>query len=107
MGSAFEVSSKVLGAGFLEKSMNGQCCAELALRGVSAETQASFPVCYKGQYVANLVPIPRLSAVPDEFFHIPPDAAGANPVFYGIRAASAVARATPSWPSARLPYPAT
>lgn len=26
---------------------------ELMLRGVSAKTQASFPVCYQGQYVGD------------------------------------------------------
>jgi GxxExxY protein len=58
IGSAFEVS-KVLGAGFLEKIYERAMLRELTLRGVSAKTQASFPVCYKGQsvgdYCADLV----------------------------------------------------
>ena len=58
IGSAFEVS-KALGAGFLEKVYELAMLRQLTLRGVSAKTQASFPVCYQGQYVmwANLVPI--------------------------------------------------
>jgi GxxExxY protein len=47
IGSAFEVS-KVLGAGFLEKAYEWAMLRELTLRGASAKTQASFPVCYKG-----------------------------------------------------------
>ena len=49
MGSAFEVS-KALGAGFLEKVYELAMLRQLTLRGVSAKTQASFPVCYQGQY---------------------------------------------------------
>ena len=41
IGSAFEIAN-VLGAG-------------LALRGVSAKAQVSFPVCYKGQYIGEYV----------------------------------------------------
>jgi len=52
IGSAFEVS-KALGAGFLEKVYERAMLRELTLRGVSAKTQASFPVCYKGQYVGE------------------------------------------------------
>ena len=52
IGSAFEVS-KALGAGFLEKVYERAILRELTLRGASAKTQASFPVCYKGQYVGE------------------------------------------------------
>jgi len=52
IGSAFEVS-KVLGAGFLERVYERAMLRELTLRGVSAKTQASVPVCYKGQYVGE------------------------------------------------------
>ena len=44
MGSACEVS-KALGAGFLEKVYERAMWRQLTLRGVSAQTQASFPVC--------------------------------------------------------------
>jgi len=36
-----------LGAGFLEKVYERAMFRDLTLRGVSAKTQASFPVCYK------------------------------------------------------------
>jgi GxxExxY protein len=56
--SAFEIA-KVLGAGFLEKVYERALVRELALRGVSAKTQVSFPVCYTGmytgEYLADLV----------------------------------------------------
>jgi len=48
----FEVS-KALGAGFLEHVYERAMLRGLTLRGVSAKTQASFPVCYKGQYVGE------------------------------------------------------
>jgi len=48
IGSAFEVAN-VLGAGFLEKVYERALLRELALRGVSAKAQISFPVCHKGQ----------------------------------------------------------
>jgi GxxExxY protein len=54
IGSAFEIS-KVLGAGFLEKVYERALIRELALRGLSAKAQVSFPVCYKGQYVGEYV----------------------------------------------------
>ena len=54
IGSAFEVAN-VLGAGFLEKGYERALIRELALRGVSAKRQISFPVCYKGQYVGEYV----------------------------------------------------
>jgi GxxExxY protein len=52
IGSAFEVAN-VLGAGFREKVYERALVRELALRGVSAKTQVSFPVCYKGKYVGE------------------------------------------------------
>src|SRR5207302_11317831 len=52
IGSAFEVAN-VLGAGFLEKVYERAMIRELALRGVHAKAQVSFPVCYKGQYVGE------------------------------------------------------
>jgi GxxExxY protein len=58
IGSAFEVAN-VLGAGFLEKVYERALVVELGLRGLSVESQASFPIRYKGQhlgdYVADLV----------------------------------------------------
>ena len=48
IGSAFEVAN-ALGAGFLEKVYERALIRELALRGVSAKPQVSFPVCYKGR----------------------------------------------------------
>jgi GxxExxY protein len=54
IGAAFEIS-KVLGAGFLEKVYERALIRELILRGVSAKSQVSFPVCYKGQYVGEYV----------------------------------------------------
>ena len=47
--------ANVLGAGFLEKVYERALIRELALRGVSAKAQVSFPVCYKGQYVGEYV----------------------------------------------------
>ena len=52
IGSAFEIAN-VLGAGFLEKVYERALIRELALRGVSAKAQVSFPVCYKGKYVGE------------------------------------------------------
>jgi GxxExxY protein len=52
IGSAFEIAN-VLGAGFLEKVYERALIRELALRGVSAKAQVSFPVCYKGRYVGE------------------------------------------------------
>ena len=56
IGSAFEVAN-VLGAGFLEKVYERALIRELALRGVNAKAQVSFPVCYKGSAWANMWPI--------------------------------------------------
>ena len=54
IGSAFEIAN-VLGSGFLEKVYERALIRELALRGLSAKAQVSFPVCYKGQYVGEYV----------------------------------------------------
>jgi len=54
IGSAFEIAN-VLGAGFLEKIYERALIRELALRGLSVKAQASFPVCYKGQYLGEYV----------------------------------------------------
>ena len=54
IGSAFEVAN-VLGAGFLEKVYERALIRELALRGVRAKAQVSFPVSYKGQYMGEHV----------------------------------------------------
>jgi GxxExxY protein len=54
IGSAFEIS-KVLGTGFVEKVYERALIRELALRGVTAKAQVSFPVCYKAQYVGEYV----------------------------------------------------
>src|SRR5919197_6587652 len=54
IGAAFEVAN-VLGSGFLEKVYERALIRELALRGVNAKPQVSFPVCYKGQYVGEYV----------------------------------------------------
>jgi len=52
IGSAFEVAN-VLGAGFLERIYERALIRELALLGVSAKSQVSFPVCYKGKYLGE------------------------------------------------------
>ena len=58
IGAAFEVAN-VIGAGFLEKVYERALVHELALRGVSAKAQVSFPISckgkYLGEYVADLV----------------------------------------------------
>ena len=54
IGSAFEVVN-LLGAGFLEKVYERALIRELALRGVSAKAQVSFPVSYKGLYIGEYV----------------------------------------------------
>jgi GxxExxY protein len=58
IGAAYEVSN-VLGCGFLEKVYARALVRELALHGMSVQSQASFPVTYKGQsvgeYVADLL----------------------------------------------------
>jgi GxxExxY protein len=54
IGSAFEAAN-VPGAGFLEKVYEHALIRELAIRGVSAKAQVSFPVRYKGHYVGEYV----------------------------------------------------
>jgi GxxExxY protein len=58
IGAIFEVSN-VLGAGFLEKVYERALLRELALRGLSANSQVRYAVNYKGQcvgeYLADLV----------------------------------------------------
>ena len=54
IGSAFEIAN-VLGAGFLEKVYERAMVRQLALRGISAKSQVAFPVCYKGQHLADYV----------------------------------------------------
>src|SRR5260221_10825213 len=54
IGAAYEVAN-VLGAGFLEKVYERALIRELALRGVSAKAQVSFPVACNGQYAAKYV----------------------------------------------------
>ena len=56
IGAAFAVAN-VLGAGFLEKVYERALIHELALQGVSAKAQVSFPICYKAQYLGEYVPI--------------------------------------------------
>ena len=52
IGAAFEVAN-VIGAGFLEKVYERALIYELALRGVSAKAQVSFPISYKGKYLGE------------------------------------------------------
>ena len=52
IGAAFEVAN-VIGAGFLEKVYERALIDELALRGVSAKAQVSFPISYKGKYLGE------------------------------------------------------
>src|SRR5579862_8331829 len=52
IGSAFEAAN-VWDAGFLEKVYERALLRELALRGVHAKGQVSFPVCYKGHYIGE------------------------------------------------------
>ena len=55
IGAAFEVSN-TLGAGFLEKLYERALVNELALRGITAVTQVSYPVAYKGQLIGEFHP---------------------------------------------------
>ena len=56
--ATFELSN-VLGCGFLEKVYERALLKELALQGIRANTQVSYPVIYKGQcigeYFADLI----------------------------------------------------
>jgi GxxExxY protein len=54
LGAAFEIAN-VLGAGFLEKVYERAFLRELALRGLNARSQVSFPVCYRGHYIGDYV----------------------------------------------------
>lgn len=54
VGAAYEVSN-ILGAGFLEKVYERALLSELALRGVPAKTQVTYPVSYKDQYVRDYI----------------------------------------------------
>lgn len=55
IGASFEVAN-VLGPGFLEKIYERAMLHELALRGVYARAQVSFPVSYKGKHLGDYVP---------------------------------------------------
>ncbi len=50
-----ELTEVVIGAGFLEKVYERALIYELALRGVSAKAQVSFPISYKGKYLGEYV----------------------------------------------------
>ena len=52
LGAVFEVSNP-LGAGFLEKVYERALLRELRLRGITAVSQSSFPVIYKGECVGE------------------------------------------------------
>ena len=54
IGAAYEVSN-VLGAGFLEKVYERALIRELTLCGLTARSQVSFPVVYKGQLIGDYV----------------------------------------------------
>jgi GxxExxY protein len=55
IGAAFEVSN-TLGAGFLEKLYERALVNELALQGITAATQVSYPVAHKGQLIGEFRP---------------------------------------------------
>jgi GxxExxY protein len=55
IGAAYEVSN-TLGADFLEKLYERALVNELALRGIAAVTQVSYPVAYKGQLIGEFQP---------------------------------------------------
>jgi len=48
IGAAMEVH-RVLGCGFLEAIYRGALVAELLLRGLTARTEVTFPIVYKGR----------------------------------------------------------
>lgn len=52
IGAVYEVSN-VLGVGFLEKVYERALVTELCARGMRAQTQAPFPVQYKGECVGE------------------------------------------------------
>ncbi len=55
IGAAYEVSN-TLGAGFLEKLYERALRSELALRGISVESQVVYPVTYKGLLIGEYAP---------------------------------------------------
>ena len=55
LGAAYEVSN-TLGAGFLEKLYERALVAELALQGISAQSQTTYPVRYKGSLIGEYRP---------------------------------------------------
>jgi len=52
VGAIYEVSN-ALGVGFLEKVYERALVQELRARGIRAQTQAQFPVLYKGECVGE------------------------------------------------------
>jgi GxxExxY protein len=55
IGAAYEVSN-TLGAGFLEKLYERALVGELTLRGISVQSQAVYPVTYKGTIIGEYMP---------------------------------------------------
>jgi len=55
IGAAYEVAN-TLGAGFLEKLYERALQNELALRGISVQSQVIYPVSYKGTLVGEYMP---------------------------------------------------
>ncbi len=55
IGAAYEVSN-TLGAGFLEKLYERALRAELNSRGISVQSQAVYPVTYKGLLIGEYTP---------------------------------------------------
>jgi len=55
IGAAYEVSN-TLGAGFLEKLYERALKNELDLRGISVQSQAVYPVTYKGLVIGEYTP---------------------------------------------------
>jgi GxxExxY protein len=55
IGAAYEVAN-TLGAGFLEKLYERALQSELALRGISVESQVVYPVNYKGNLIGEYMP---------------------------------------------------
>ena len=55
LGAAYEVSN-TLGAGFLEKLYERALQSELTVRGITVQSQVSYPVIYKGSVVGEYMP---------------------------------------------------
>jgi GxxExxY protein len=55
IGAAYEVSN-TLGAGFVEKLYERALVSELALRGISVQSQVVYPVSYKGRVIGEYTP---------------------------------------------------